>query len=242
VPKPTFLNLPEAKRQRVLDAAMDEFGSVPFEAASLNRIVKAAGIAKGSFYQYFEDLFDLYRYLVLDHLGRRKMLFIQAQGAPPSDGDVFDQLEWAALQGVRWGISEPQASACAAQLWQPTFFGPLKALQDELRVLSLQTMRAVLEAGQASGSVRQDIDLDVAAALLGDVRTSLDAVMKARLGFTIMDLCTQPELAERTDLADVQAAVRGVMDHLRRSFGTGRAGGGLDLDGPSFRRWTAAEE
>lgn len=241
MPKPTFLNLPESKRLRVLDAAMGEFGSVPFEAASLNRIVKAAGIAKGSFYQYFDDLFDLYRYLVLEHLGQRKLRFIQAQGGPPPGGDLFDQLEWAVVQGVRWGMSEPRASACAAQLWQPTQFGPLKALQDELASLSERTMRGVLEAGQASGAVRLDIDLEIAAVVLASLRGVLDGVMRARLGFTILDLCARPELAETADLGAVGSAVGGVMDHLRRSFGTGRGGGGLDLDAPAFRRWAAEE-
>lgn len=241
MPKPTFLNLPDEKRLRVLEAAMAEFGSVPFEAASLNRVVKAAGIAKGSFYQYFDDLFDLYRYLVLDHLGHEKIQFMQAQGGAPVGGDVFDQLEWAAVQGVRWGMSAPLRSACAAQLWQPTLFGPLKALQDELTELQEQTARGVLLAGQASGAVREDVDLDIAAAVMGNLRSVLDAAVRARLGFTIMDLCTRPELAETVDLEDVRYAVRAVMDLMRRSYGTGQPGGGLELDGPVFRRWAGGE-
>lgn len=62
--KETFLRLPEEKRARILDAAWDEFTTVSFANASINRIIRAAAIPRGSFYQYFEDKNDLFRYLM----------------------------------------------------------------------------------------------------------------------------------------------------------------------------------
>lgn len=62
--KETFLRLPEEKRARVLNAAWDEFTTVSFEKASVNRIIRAAGIPRGSFYQYFEDKSDLFHDLM----------------------------------------------------------------------------------------------------------------------------------------------------------------------------------
>ena len=61
---PTFLNLPEEKRNRILDAAWAEFTAVPFAGASVNQIIRRAGIPRGSFYQYFEDKSDLFNYLM----------------------------------------------------------------------------------------------------------------------------------------------------------------------------------
>jgi AcrR family transcriptional regulator len=60
VAKETWWNLPEAKRQRVLEAAKDEFGQRGFSAGSLNVIARQAGIAKGSLFQYFDDKMDLF--------------------------------------------------------------------------------------------------------------------------------------------------------------------------------------
>lgn len=60
----TFLRLPEEKRTRFLDAAWDEFTRVSFSEASTNQIVRQAGIPRGSFYQYFRDKEDLFRYLI----------------------------------------------------------------------------------------------------------------------------------------------------------------------------------
>ena len=54
-----FLNLNEEKKKRILEAAREEFSSVPFEAVSINKIIQNAGISRGSFYTYFESKRDL---------------------------------------------------------------------------------------------------------------------------------------------------------------------------------------
>ena len=51
----TFRHLPADKQERVLDAALAEFAEQGYQAASLNRVVAQAGIAKGSLYQYFPN-------------------------------------------------------------------------------------------------------------------------------------------------------------------------------------------
>ncbi len=57
--KKTFYNLPEEKRQRIIEAIMKEFASSSTEKVSINRIIKEANISRGSFYQYFDDKVDL---------------------------------------------------------------------------------------------------------------------------------------------------------------------------------------
>ena len=64
MPSTTFYNLPEEKRERLLSAARAEFARVPYEDASVNRIIRAAGIPRGSFYMYFTDKEELFRYLM----------------------------------------------------------------------------------------------------------------------------------------------------------------------------------
>ncbi len=64
MPTQTFFRLPEEKRERLTGAAWEEFMSVPFAHASINRIVRAAQIPRGSFYQYFEGKEDLFFYLL----------------------------------------------------------------------------------------------------------------------------------------------------------------------------------
>jgi AcrR family transcriptional regulator len=64
MPKDTFFNLPADKRALIRDVAISEFARYSYDAASINRMVAEAGIAKGSFYQYFEDKRDLFLYLM----------------------------------------------------------------------------------------------------------------------------------------------------------------------------------
>ncbi len=66
MPTATFFRLPEEKRKRLIDACWSEMTRVRFTDASINRIITAARIPRGSFYQYFEDKEDLIRYLLED--------------------------------------------------------------------------------------------------------------------------------------------------------------------------------
>jgi AcrR family transcriptional regulator len=63
VPSDTWWNLPDPKRQRVLEAAMAEFGRRGFSSGSLNVIARDAEVAKGSLFQYFEDKLDLFTFV-----------------------------------------------------------------------------------------------------------------------------------------------------------------------------------
>ena len=64
MPSTTFFNLPEEKRERLLAAARAEFARTSYGEASVNRIIRDAGIPRGSFYMYFTDKGELFRYLM----------------------------------------------------------------------------------------------------------------------------------------------------------------------------------
>lgn len=83
----TFLRLPEEKRNRFLDAAWEEFAAVPYSDVSINKIIRRAGIPRGSFYQYFTDKTDLFAYL----LGDIRDHFLQAftRLLTQAEGDIF---------------------------------------------------------------------------------------------------------------------------------------------------------
>lgn len=87
MPSSTFFRLPQEKRQRLLDAAWEEFTQTRFSAVSINKIILRARIPRGSFYQYFSDKEDLFRYL----LEGNQELFISALGGllEEKGGDLF---------------------------------------------------------------------------------------------------------------------------------------------------------
>ncbi len=64
MPKETFFNLDETKRNKIIDAAKKEFTANQLRKSRVSNIIKAAEIPRGSFYQYFEDIDDLYYYVI----------------------------------------------------------------------------------------------------------------------------------------------------------------------------------
>ena len=68
MPSDTFLRLNDEKKKKLIDASFKEFSLYNFNDVSINRIIKEAGISRGSFYMYFEDKKDLYFYLLEQHL------------------------------------------------------------------------------------------------------------------------------------------------------------------------------
>ncbi|EFE92656.1 transcriptional regulator, TetR family [Oribacterium sp. oral taxon 078 str. F0262] len=63
MPSDRFLKLEKEKQERIIRAARREFSHVPYEQASINKIIRYAGISRGSFYTYFEDKEDLLAYI-----------------------------------------------------------------------------------------------------------------------------------------------------------------------------------
>jgi AcrR family transcriptional regulator len=61
--KETFINLPLAKKNLITNALLNEFSKYPLSKSQVARIVKNAGISRGSFYKYFSNLEDAYQYL-----------------------------------------------------------------------------------------------------------------------------------------------------------------------------------
>lgn len=60
----SFLNLEAEKRERILQAAYEEFTENTYNNASTNRIVKKAEIGKGMLFYYFGSKEELYHFLI----------------------------------------------------------------------------------------------------------------------------------------------------------------------------------
>lgn len=74
MPTDRFYRLPEKKRKAIRDAARKEFARVPYEKASINQIIKNAGISRGSFYTYFSDKQDLMEFILKEDMTQVQLL------------------------------------------------------------------------------------------------------------------------------------------------------------------------
>ncbi|EOB1379113.1 TetR/AcrR family transcriptional regulator [Enterococcus hirae] len=64
MPKSTFLNLPNEKKQRLIEILLENFSARHISQVKVADIVEDMAMSRGSFYKYFEDLEDAYTYTI----------------------------------------------------------------------------------------------------------------------------------------------------------------------------------
>lgn len=211
MPEQTFYNLPDEKREKILDAAIEEFAERGYQAASISKMVAAAGIAKGSFYQYFADKEDLYRYL-LEEASRRQAQFMQAQQPPDPAMGPFAYLRRMLKIGLHFDFMNPRIMKVAQQAFDGA--GPLpESVQRETRERGMASLKALLERGIASGHIRADVDLESAAFVMFTVTRNLNAHMMQTLDISPDE--TDPASILRQREAEVDAVFERVLSVLR---------------------------
>ena len=102
MPKETFNNLPIEKQKLIFNACIKEFSAFPYSQASINQIIKNAGISRGSFYQYFEDKWDAYG-MMMGRIAQEKMSLLPPPSLKNHFFDVMEQffhdtMEWIKLK------------------------------------------------------------------------------------------------------------------------------------------------
>ncbi|MEN6327931.1 MAG: TetR/AcrR family transcriptional regulator [Syntrophomonas sp.] len=110
MPKDTFNNLSEDKKKRIYDAAVQEFSTRRFSDASINQIVKNAGIPKGSFYQYFAGKEDIYLYM-MEEMSRDIHAIIEAFNPNAS---FFETTIQRAKDTLKVGRTKPEYAKIGA--------------------------------------------------------------------------------------------------------------------------------
>ncbi|MCP4499056.1 MAG: TetR/AcrR family transcriptional regulator [Deltaproteobacteria bacterium] len=216
MPKQTFLNLPPEKRERFINAAVDEFSSQPFRQASLTRLVANLGIAKGSIYQYFDHKLDLYRWLVLEEAERQKESHVQ--GALLDDSvDVYTRLISHYTAHCYFHLAEPRLARLVLGAREPTKDPELMEFHREVRERELHFLRTLLKRGQEAGEVNKDKDLDLITRLCH--RVLVDGLTDALLAAIGMDIFTYLDApfgaADALQYDDVTALVDECVDFVR---------------------------
>ena len=177
MPTETFFNLPEEKKQRIIEAAIDEFSRYSFHKARVTAIADNAGIAKGSFYQYFEDKKDLYKYL-MEIIAEKKLSYINKDMLMNREKYGFFQLlREVFLSGIRFAKENPRLVPIGEMLVADKDL--LNELYGEHQYLSYDFFKELLKFGRDKGEIDPDADLDFLARMLSGLTYSLvDLVME----------------------------------------------------------------
>ncbi|WP_420631015.1 TetR/AcrR family transcriptional regulator [Candidatus Leptofilum sp.] len=158
MPKDTFLNLPMQKRQLIEEAALDEFATWGFDNASINRIVTQCQIAKGSFYQYFDDKKDLYKH-VLNWITERKIEYISPVLQNPLAHDFFTVLQELFRSGLAFAQENPKAALIGNQVFKNRESSIYKEVFDEGRETAVTFYQNLIDLAIERGELRANIDV-----------------------------------------------------------------------------------
>ncbi|MGB9200231.1 TetR/AcrR family transcriptional regulator [Methanobacterium sp.] len=97
------------RKNELIAAAFDEFTLNSYENASLNNIIKTAGISKGTFYYNFENKMELYLSMV-EIAGRNQVEFINKyiKEQNVEAKDIFEELKLQFLMSGKFAITHPK--------------------------------------------------------------------------------------------------------------------------------------
>ncbi|GAB4417090.1 MAG: TetR/AcrR family transcriptional regulator [Anaerolineales bacterium] len=160
MPKQTFFNLPDEKREVIINAAIEEFAVHGLENASTNRIVANSGISKGSFYQYFEDKQDVFMHLIT-LLEQEKMAFFSGKRPPSMNMDTFEYFRWMIKEVMKFNSAHPRMTHAITRvlLGEGMYYG--KSFID-YRQKTVQGLRTMIEGAIERGEVDPSVDVDLA--------------------------------------------------------------------------------
>ncbi len=152
-----------ATRARIREAANQLFLEHGFEATTVDAIVASAGLAKGTFYLYFERKEDL-----LLEYGWKRLALLR---------DLMPELlSRASFAGA---LNEMMDTVVRGKAWDRDLtaraIDEMGTSAERLEAAPSQLLRPLLELGQARGQVRNDIPADALAhfvlrSLLGALR------------------------------------------------------------------------
>jgi len=182
---------PDRTRARILDAAFREIHSQGLRAASLEAVVRQAGVTKGALYHHFGSKEGLGCAVLDEVVAARVATLCERLRAQP---DVLGALrEWllAPLPEVELGCPLSNLSLELA-----TVDEPLRRRAEAIFCGWRAGVRELLERGQREGQLRADLDAEATATLLlaafegavGLAKSARDEAVYRRAAGALVDL------------------------------------------------------
>jgi TetR/AcrR family transcriptional regulator len=162
MPHATFLNLPEEKRKRIIDAALREFAEKGYQQGSIHAITLRAGVAKGSMYQYFENKKELFFY-IFSLAVQDKIKFVKDLLEENKDLPFFVQLEKLFVASQVYAKAHPYTYHLYLNIKKEVPWELREELLEELEFTGAQNHYASLvEEAVMHGEIRGDVDTEFA--------------------------------------------------------------------------------
>ena len=150
----------EAHRTRLLEAAAAEFAAAGVDGANVNRISLAAGLAKGTVYNYFSSKRELFLAVV----GEASARAAAGAAAVPAEAPTAERLRAILESDIGWVRGH---EAFARVLVREALAGDPRFQPELVRAAApfVERVAEILEDGVERGEVRDDLAVDELALL-----------------------------------------------------------------------------
>ena len=168
--KSTFDNIPQEKRNKILEVATREFAACGFENANINTIAKKAGVSVGSLYKYFDTKSDLFLTTVSFGIDTLEQLLEQVTS---NDVDLMIKFEKILRAAIRFSREMDVMIKLYNEFTTESNVELGRQLIDRMEALTARAYKMAIVQGQVAGEVRLDIDPGMAAFLVDNILMSV---------------------------------------------------------------------
>ena len=158
MPLKTFMNLDEKRQKEIIDTCLKEFSLRNYNEVSLSKIIEKLGVAKGSFYRYFESKRDLYEYLI-EYAKELNIGLFEKTLQDPGD-DILDAWSRFYSQAAKLDNEYPVFGGFGYKISQERDNKVLGDVALKSKMKGLKVLRGIFEEQQKKGNIRKDLDVD----------------------------------------------------------------------------------
>ena len=158
MPLKTFKNLPAERQKEIIDTCLREFALHDYNEVSLSKIIAELGLAKGSFYRYFESKRDLYEYLI-EYAKKMNIGLFEKTLKDPGD-DILDAWSRFYLQAAVLDNKDPAFGGFGYKVSQERENVVLGNVAYKSKIRGLKVLKGLFVEQQKKGNIRDDLDID----------------------------------------------------------------------------------
>lgn len=183
MPKKTFFNLSQERQEQIIHISLKEFSAHNFETSSMNKIISEIGVAKGSFYRYFENKKDLYLFL-LDYALNKKIDYLEKY-IDTSKDDFFEIYRDTVLNYIKFDLTFPTISNFLRIAVESKFIEQTQVLNS---LHGKSFIKNLILKGQAEGQIKQVLDVDFVILCITSLSEAMLNYINIKLGLNYKEL------------------------------------------------------
>lgn len=176
------------RKNELLKAALDEFTHKNYENASLNAIIKNAGISKGTFYYHFQDKQSLY-FSLLETAVKSKWEFINNRMKENFEDnnvkDIFDEFKLQAKMGVEFAADFPQYHRLSIMFAREKGNKIYKDTKNTLHLGTESMMKEMVKKGKDRGDLKESFSEEFMIKILTYLFMNFDEIFQLEEDFQL---------------------------------------------------------